>query len=510
MRKNMKSLFALLLGSIALSFWACNPLDNYAGIDRGNLDAEFAVPIGQMELKMQDLLEGKNPDQITVDADGLIRLHYQGDLLTRTSEQIFDAIETSLAFPIPIDSTPFLLPLSAPDGLEIYRLDLRSGTMQFTTVNTTGDFIQLHIELPQVLDENMQVVKLDYLVPDLGGTPWFSDIIDMTNYTIDAPSSEVYVEYTATLLSSGDSLELAPFLIQLSQVEFSYAEGYFANQLHDNGLDTIDIDLFDTWLEGDVYFEDPLIHIFVYNSFGVPTRSIVQVFEVHTALGQILPLESPYIDNGIDFEYPDINHVGETAVTHFIFDKGNSNIDDILGSEPTQLVYEVDAITNPDNDTAIVGYITDSSQYTVTVAVELPLYGTASNFKVRDTLDWDASALANAQEMELKIITDNGFPLEAKMDLLFLDEQNQVIATVFDKPELLMAAAPVNADGFPTDVEQTVTLIPLSGDLLANARQADKIALLLSFSTSMQDGSQPPVKITDEQEMNIKLGLKFK
>jgi len=158
----MKSFFALLLGTLALGFWACNPLDNYAGVDRAGLETEFALPIGEIDLRMQDLLEGKNPDALTRDADGLIRLHYQGDLLTRTSEQIFASMEASLALPIPIDTTPFLLPLEAPDGLEIYRLDLRQGTMQFTTANTTGETIALHILLPQVLDENMQPVELDY------------------------------------------------------------------------------------------------------------------------------------------------------------------------------------------------------------------------------------------------------------------------------------------------------------------------------------------------------------
>jgi len=58
---------------------------------------------------------------------------------------------------------------------------------------------------------------------------------------IDAPDSEVYVNYTAILPSSGDTILLDPFFIQLSSVEFSYAEGYFANQLHDNGLDTVEI-----------------------------------------------------------------------------------------------------------------------------------------------------------------------------------------------------------------------------------------------------------------------------
>ena len=506
----MKKIFFFLALSV-LFFTACkNPLKNYGGSLAPEEDPEFALPIGTAELHMQDLLEGKNPDEITIDPDGLIRLHYQGDLLTRTSEQIFDAIETTLSLPIPIDTSPFLLPLSAPDGLEVYRLDLRQGTMQFTTAQTFGQDVNLHIFLPQVLDENLQPVSLDYVVPDLGGLPWFSPIIDMTDYTIDAPNSEVYVEYLATLANTGDTVALDPFLIQLSNVEFSYAEGYFANQLHDNGLDTIDIDLFDSWLEGDVYFADPLIHIVVYNSFGVPTRSIVQVFDVHTALGQVLPLESPYIDNGIDFAYPDLNSVGETAITQFTFDKDNSNIEDILGSEPVQLVYEVDAITNPDNNTAIVGYITDSSQYTVTVQVELPLYGTATNFKARDTFDLNLGLLEDAKEVELKIITENSFPMEAKMDLLFLDENNQLVATLFDKPELLLEAAPVDAQGFSSSVVAHTSVISLDEDLLNKVKQASSIAMLITFSTSSQNGSQVPVKITDQQAMKVRMGIKIK
>ncbi len=492
----------------AFSFVACNPFDDFAGRQQQNLQTEFALPIGRAQLSIQDLLEGKNPDEVEIDPDGLIRLHYRGDLLTRTSEQIFEAIETSISLPIPIDTSPFLLPLSAPDGLEIYQLDLRKGTMQFSALNDAGEPVNLHIYLPQVLDLNMQAVSLDYVLPDQANV-WFSPIIDMTGYTIDAPDSKVFVEYLAVGASSGDTLMLNPFFIQLSEVEFSYAEGYFANQLHDNGLDTIDIDLFDSWLEGDVYFADPLIHIFVYNSFGVPTRSIVQVFDVYSAQGQVLPLESPYIDDGIDFEYPDLNHIGETAVTQFTFDKDNSNIEDILGSEPVRLVYEVDAITNPDNDTAIVGYITDSSQYTVTVEVELPLHGTANNFKVRDTFDLNLQILDSLEALELKIIAENGFPLEIKMDLIFLDENNQPVATIFDKPELVVAAAPVNADGYPVQTTVHTTLIPIEGTLLDQARKASKIALLASFYTTSEDGMQNPVKITNLQELLIKMGIKL-
>jgi hypothetical protein len=113
-------------------------------------------------------------------------------------------------------------------------------------------------------------------------------------------------------------------------------------------------------------------------------RSKANILNVFTVDNEILAIESDYLNN-ITVDYPSLNEVGQTKSTHFDFNKDNSNIDVILGAGPTAIDYDFDAVANPDSNATIRGFMTDSSFMNVQVEVELPMYGAATGFEVRDT-----------------------------------------------------------------------------------------------------------------------------
>ncbi|MEL7428035.1 MAG: hypothetical protein AAFN81_33955, partial [Bacteroidota bacterium] len=268
--------------------------------------------------------------------------------------------------------------------------------------------------------------------------------------------------------------------------------------------DSIEIDFFDNWIRGDVFFEEPVITFNFENSFGIPTRAIVDQFDVVSVDGTTLPLESEFIDEGIEFPFPSLDQVGEVTSTDFVFDKDNSNIREILSSGPIAINYDVSAATNPDGDTDIRGFVTDSSFYRVLVEVDLPLYGWAINFGVRDTFDLSLTDLDNADYAEFKMVTENAMPVAIGVQGYFRDEAGNALDSLYDAPTRVIAGAPVGSDGRPTDIQETVTFSDFPADRFTKIKGATQLEVVATFFTTT-DGEQS-VQILNDQDVKVKVG----
>jgi hypothetical protein len=510
--KNVHLLFAAF--ALGVLVWGCSHFNDLEGIETVGDDAEFAIPLIRTSVSMADLLE--KLDKYTfldTDSSGLILLRYRGDVVTKTSQEIFQSIQQALPPAIPVIDTVMPLPLVTPEGIEIDYVEMKSGMMQYVFNSLHEDDLTVKVRFPQVIKPNGDVLEFNHVVDYSNSTPVipFPPFVsyDLKDHKLVADAEgNLRIEYIA-LRSNGQRDTVSNFNIALTNLKFSYAEGYFGNQLHDGGRDTIQIEFFETWTQGNVYFEDPKIYVNVFNSFGVPTRSIVNVFDIYTADGSVLSVQSDAIDNGIDFEYPQLpDEIGEARITRFSFTKDNSNIDVVLGSKPVALDYDVDAITNPDSITAIRGFITDSSRYTVSVEVELPIYGRSSEYVVVDTVEVDFGAYENVSEMEFKVWAENHLPVNVGIQAYFLDAAGMVIDSMLQTPQTLVKAAPVNSEGEVLNPVTHVLYVPVNGARLENLRQAKQILLNAAFST--YDNGSTSVKVYADQQVHIGVGLRLK
>jgi hypothetical protein len=499
-------LFLFLLGLLAP---ACRHIDDLDGLETKGDGAEYAIPLINASVSMGDLLEKLDKyTYLDTDSTGLIYLRYKGEVVTKTSQQIFQNIQLALPPLIPVLDTTMVLPFNTPDGIEIDYVEVKTGEIQYYFASPHPDVINVNVRFPQAYKPNGQPLEFNHAVGPMGFVALLVPY-DLTGHKLIADNDgNLRIEYTATR-SNGDRDTLANFFITMSNFTFSYAEGYFGNQLHDGGRDTIFIEFFESWTKGNVYFEDPKIFVNVSNSFGVPTRSIVNVFDIYTADGNLLPVQSTAIGNGIDFAYPTLpDEIGQTKNTSFSFTKDNSNIDVVLGSRPIALDYDVDAITNPDNVTAIRGFITDSSRYTVNVEVELPIYGRSSAYTVIDTVDVDFASYENLSEMEFKVFAENFLPLNVDIQAYFQDENGAVIDSLLSQPNTLVAAAPVDDQGEVIAPAKHILYIPIAGARLDNLKAARRIILNAAFST--YNNGAKSAKVYADQKVNIGVGLRFK
>lgn len=503
-----------LWGLLSLIFLFASCEDQFVTlgeIDGVRYNAEYALPLVDSKIGMRDLLENFEDDaSLTVDPDGLLRFRYSGDLLTRTSEDIFAELQRVIgnAGLIPLISNRQALPFSTPDGLDLDRVIMKNTTLIYSFSNAYPFPVTVNFALPTVTLDDVPLTFTSSIPPG-GNVNNAGNPIDLTGYNLVPENDSIYLETEYVDAVGQVFTPSAGSGIAINDFAFSYLEGYLGNVTYEGERDTIDIDFFDSWIQGDVYFENPKISFNFENSFGVPTEAVVNLINIITAEGELLPLESVFIDEGgIEFPFPAGNEVGQTKTATFLFDRTNSNIDRVLGSKPVAIDYDVSALTNPDNDTSIRGFVTDSSFYKVLVDVELPLYGNAANFVVRDTFDIDFSPYDKIIGAEFSLVTENGLPLSVTLQGDFIEANGNQVSQLFAGQQPVVGGAPVDANGFPTAPNRLVTTTEFDEAEVTALKTASRLIITATFSTTL--GSNQSVRILADQEVDVKLGVILK
>jgi hypothetical protein len=487
---------------------SCRKIDSLDNMKVVNYDAEFALPVFKAKTSLQDILDqfGENT-VVQIGEDGLITVFYKGNVAGRSSTDIFDTLNAYNNLPLPIPDTLFPLPFSVPNSIDVDYAILKSGTFEYgfiDTVTTLPGQITVTVTLPEA---TLNGVPFQYSTTHSGGVtvPQIGPF-DLTGYRLTPVDDTIKIHYQAYRHSTGMNEKLGIFFIKLNNFEASYVEGYLGSDIYELERDTIVIDFFGNWTRGDVYFADPKINLKVNNSFGFPVRSKANVLDVFTVNNEILPIESIYLDN-IVVDYPSLSEVGQTKTTHFDFNKDNSNIDVILGAGPTAIDYDFDVVANPDSNTTIRGFMTDSSFMNVQVEVELPMYGTASGFEARDTFSIDFDSYQNYDFVEFKVISENGIPLDVGIQIFFADENGIVLDSLFTPNVNVIQAAPVDGTGLPVDISEKTTFTTIEGARLENIKVAKQLYMRSSFSTV--NNGQTMVKILSSQQVEVRMGMKI-
>jgi len=443
-KKNILSYtFSIILCCCLLS--ACNKLDDLDNLDVVNYDAEFAVPLFQGSASFDDVLKKFDEGTfITILPDGLIQLNYKGNVVATSSADIFGNLPP---WPFPVVDTLVGLEFNETSNLDIDLVILKSGFLDWGYQIEHGEPLTVTVSIPNATRDGEVFERTRNF--SSGVELHVEPAIDISGYTIVPTNDSIFVRYQAYRPNVGYADTLTNFFVRFTDFEASYVEGYLGTDLYELPRDTIEIEFFENWTRGDVYFEEPTILISVENSFGFPVRS-------------------------------------------------KTNIMDIL----------TDAIPNPDENTAIRGFLTDSSYFRVQVEVEMPIHGTAAGFEARDTFDIDFGEEERVDHVEFKLIADNGIPVDVGLQAYFADASGTILDSLFLSDQaLILEAAEVNSDGEVTNRVEKITINTFESDRYANIKTAKKVFLNASFST-VNDGTES-VRIYSDQDVKFRMGMKI-
>lgn len=513
-------LFLLAVLAALLTVVGCKNIDDLDGIEVVGADGEFAIPLFTADFTLQKLLDNFGElAEITIEPDGGIRLTYEGEVLRETSEIITAAINDvlPLGVPVPILDNEFEVPFSIPEEYEFDFIRLKSGGLIYAFNILPGDDIDLTLTFPNILKDGEPIVFNVSAETSQGLQYGNLEMPEDLAGAVINPEEDgtLRILYTATDADGNDvqfNTDNRNLIFTINEdLRFDYLEGYLGEEVFDSTPGEIVIDFFDDFIRGDVYFQDPTITMTIENSFGLPVASTSEYFEVITINGDTLPLQSDELgeDLRINFAYPTLDEVGETKTTTYIFNRDNSNIDEILGSGPRIIRYDVDALPNPNQDTDLRGFISCESEYAVKVKADLPIFGTADNFGATDTFALDFAGYDDVASAEFKIVSENELPLDMTMQIYFAGENNRVIDSLFTDATTLIASPAVDDDGISVGSREEEFLVPVDADRFrAIADEANKVLVTTFFSTT-DDGSIP-VRVLADQEVQIRMGMKLR
>ena len=154
-----------------------------------------------------------------------------------------------------------------------------------------------------------------------------------------------------------------------------------------------------------------------------------------------------------------------------------------------------------------MNFITDSSKLKIRTEVELPLEGSAYGFELRDTVEFNFNEdVSQLETVMFRLNVDNGFPVDLKSQIVFLDQNYLPVFVVFNTPESVVTSASVNAAGRVNQRSTKITdihLTPAQIALLPNVKHL----LIKAVSQTLNGPSGLVVKIYDDYTLSLKLGL---
>ena len=504
MRKPLDGLLVLFV-FLGLTYTSCSKLDGAGDIDEVNWTPEVVAPLAHGKISLQDVLDELDDlSFLEVETDGTMRLFYEDEPLSRTSE---DVVGPFPDFPLFFSDTEMSVPFNVIPGIDVDNIIMKEGSLSFEINSPYAEDIDVTITIPSLV-KNGNPFQVNITAVYLGNLPATAQIdpISIAGYTLSTNNGNLEMNYEAQRMN-GEKVKVNYIAGNGTGWKYETIDAVWDNAFFDLKEDAIEIDVFDNWVAGDINLADPRITIEIDNSFGFATRVRVNKLEVITTSGEKINLESTLLNSGFSLDYPTLQEKGTSKKTILTFDRTNSNIDEILNARPIRVEYDLIAEVNPESSSDL-GFVMDDSEIATTVKVEIPIYGTAKGFTIENETDIDLEDFDNIEEAEFKIITNNAIPLDFDIQMYFVDANQQVIDSLFVLPYNILKAAAVDANGNVTTNSMVEDFIDITASRFDILRQSEKLLIQAAFST-YNDG-QDAVRILSTQELDVKLGVKVK
>jgi hypothetical protein len=517
----------ILVFLIALSLTSCykDRFDLNRLEKGGEWSPDLAAPLINSSLTLKDILDDYDHDNlITEDGSGFLTLLYTRNVFSKTAEELIvfpDTImNSSFNFSV-TGSLPFGTDITAPFQLISYSFNMPYNAT-IDELDVKGGMFNFVLFSPD-LNHNA-TVNVNIPSATLGGVPFNKDI-DFTagsassqNMSLDGYKiifdntggnhNRLDIIYTVTLHGSGGQNN-SPYTINLGEsftnIKFSKILGDLKQISFDFPKDTINIRIFNNNVHGMIDFNNPMINLFAYNSFGMPVDVNFNNFIAVNPPGAItlINLPSPW-----HISAPSV--IGQITSTDYHLNKTNSNIWDAIASSPEYFVADIKGSSNPGGGISN-NFALDTSRLNVDAQVELPLFGRAWDFVLQDTTDLELGQdMDNIEFMLFKINSTNGFPVEAIQQLIFLDDSDHVIDSLLSPEQQTLAAAPCS--GAPnykvTSSVLKLTEISLNQDRFALLKKCRKVIIRAKLKTT-ENGTEP-VRFYSDYSINVKVGLRIK
>ncbi len=298
--------------------------------------------------------------------------------------------------------------------------------------------------------------------------------------------------------------------LEFKDIRFKNMFGYLGQQTFNVLLNDLEILIYNNLTSGSYHFIDPKLFLFSRNSTGIPISVNINK-AIFKNKNDSLQLNSILLQQPWNMKYP--TKQGNIAYDTLKFTTSNSNIASAINMTPNVISTNVNAITNP-NGKGDQNFILSTSRIDIDQQIELPLWGTAFQYTLSDTLDFDYKKEVSENTKDIDyfnflINLNNGFPVEGTIQIYLTDSlmHSPAIDSIFPNAnQLIKPAIPGGSPYYKaTQPVATFNKISIPQIRLKNWDKVKKIIVKVVFYT-YKSGSQQ-VKIYGDNTLGIDIGF---
>ena len=281
--------------------------------------------------------------------------------------------------------------------------------------------------------------------------------------------------------------------------------------------DTSKMKVYDKMFSGNLFFRDPKIRFYISNNIPLATFFRLDTLDFYKADGTLLS------DNEhISYSIPAPTTLGETVNTTILVDKSVMPILPTAFSPIPKLVSFMFS-AGSHTDQTLPYYVDGTEEMHVDAEIDLPLDARLDTILLADTIplpdNWLANNISQIKEANVRILMENGFPIDAYTQIYFADtlvtgEIGNNIDSIFSAPNQVqgwhLESAGIDAAGNVTTPNVTepvnITLDQARLQKLADSH-ASKV-VVRSFVNTKNVVNGDYVRLRGQDKISVKVGFK--
>ena len=438
-------------------------------------------------------------------SNGLVNIDYSDAITTKISITEIKIMEATAYFPNQLlyeESLEYSFDLGSA---RITEVGIKEGSVIINALSTLPDTATIIYSLPSLIKDGEIFETSVKVPPNTDGTPtryvfqvdgYIMDLTGKENRENGDTSNTIYDVLEAYLDSTGEleTINKVDSFYLFNEYAFipEYAKGYLGQDTLMLEQEEVEIKIFDIIESGNIDLESAEIKINIKNYIGANGTFQINYFNaINSETNQQV-----FVNNNT-------NHIIERALL-----SANNGI------TPTQTVIEIDAqeiieilpnkITtnanyylNPNGQTPIEDFLFPAMPIEAILELKIPLKFNANSLTLSDTSNVE---IDNVEEIEALYITlENSLPLEAYINVISLDKNDELIDTLIANQYI--QAALLNLQG--EVIESSTTNLEIDN---MDFTEIKKIKTIAKFSTPPSNNF---ISIYSTNELNITLSARF-
>ena len=493
-----------------------------------NIIASFNFPLilsGSSQIdtvQLTGLTIDKNIDAVINNIDvnasnGNVSINYSDGLISKIKLKNLQIDEATAYFPKQelsqnLTETSFDL-----GDAQITEIGIKTGLVNIHLVSTIQDTGRIIYTIPS-LSKNGIPFSTEKIVPTTINGESTIYQFNFEDYVLDLKGKSgriggdtvntIYSELYTYIDSTGELVTLNKEDSFYYHTEFiftpKYALGYLGTDTISIGPEIIESNIFNNIINGELDLDKTDLSIEIENYFGADAIMIFNNLESinsNTGENSLAGLDqngNNFIGHNYNINRAILNSINpepniSASNTSIVLDSDN-----MLNILPDKINTSFDVYLNPNGPAIVQDFLFTDYPLDASIQLKVPLNIIANNLQLLDTAKIDIDENENIEIEKIFLKIENGFPINCNVNIIFLDNNQNVIDTLFKNQQIISGVSEDNLV-----IEKSISLLESENVNLNN------VSRIVFDATFLTEDINNHVSIYNDYSIDFILSAKF-